>query len=42
MEGRLYVIGMGPGSGEMMTPQAARALERCQVIARAIRCMWSC
>ena len=33
MEGRLYVIGMGPGSGEMMTPQAARALERCQVIA---------
>ena len=27
MEGRLYVIGMGPGSVEMMTPQAARALE---------------
>ncbi len=33
MAARLYVIGMGPGSERMMTPQAKDALENCQVIA---------
>ena len=31
--GRLYVVGIGPGSAEGMTGEARQALERCQVIA---------
>lgn len=31
--GRLYVVGIGPGSIEGMTGEARQALERCQVIA---------
>ena len=33
MAGRLYVVGMGPGSYEQMTIQAARVLEQAQVLA---------
>lgn len=33
MAGRLYVIGMGPGSMDQMTPQARKALEKCSMIA---------
>ena len=33
MAGKLYVIGMGPGSMEQMTPQAYHALRECDVIA---------
>ena len=29
---QLYVIGMGPGGGEQLTPQARRALEECAVL----------
>ena len=29
---RLYVIGMGPGGGDQLTPQARRALEDCAVL----------
>ena len=32
---RLYVIGMGPGGAEQLTPQALRALEDSQVL-----CCW--
>jgi len=31
--GRLYVVGIGPGSAKGMTGEARQALERCQVIA---------
>ncbi len=32
-QGKLYVIGLGPGSNELLTPQARRALENSQAIA---------
>lgn len=32
MKHKIYVVGMGPGVEEMMTPQAIKALEECDVI----------
>ncbi len=32
MKNKIYVVGMGPGTEEMMTPQAFHALEECDVI----------
>lgn len=32
MSNKIYIVGMGPGTGEMMTPQADQALKNSDVI----------
>ena len=32
MSSKIYIVGMGPGTGEMMTPQADQALKNSDVI----------
>lgn len=38
MSSKIYIVGMGPGTGEMMTPQADHALCGSDVIVD-IRCI---